>query len=269
MQTVRVEISKLLPNPRNPRRNFSESSIVELAASIEQYGLLSPLVIRRVGANTFELIAGERRLRALKFLERKYADAVVLSAYDLDCQLISLIENLQREDLHYLDQAEACRRILEEHGLTQEELAHRLGRSPSAIANLLRLLRLSPSVQSSLREAGLSERHARALLRLPKEDSQLELICAAKTEGLSVRQLETRVDSLLAASSNTGRPNRHVTCLFRDGRMFVNAVLDTVRELNRLGVCATSRVNRLPGRIEITITLPEGRAKNAELQAKI
>ncbi len=269
MQTVRVEISKLLPNPHNPRRNFPESGIAELAASIEQYGLLSPLVIRRVGANAFELVAGERRLRALKLLERKYADAIVLSAYDLDCRLISLIENLQREDLHYLDQAEACRRILDEHGLTQEELAHRLGRSPSSIANLLRLLRLSGPVQSALREANLSERHARALLRLTDESAQLALLRAAKAEGLSVRQLEARVDSLLALSPGVERPNRRVTCLFRDGRMFVNAVLDTVRELNRIGVHATSRVNRLPGRIEITITFPEERIKNYELQAKI
>ncbi len=128
---------------------------------------------------------------------------------------------------------------------------------------------MSGPVQSALREANLSERHARALLRLTDESAQLALLRAAKAEGLSVRQLEARVDSLLALSPGAERPNRRVTCLFRDGRMFVNAVLDTVRELNRIGVHATSRVNRLPGRIEITITFPEERIKNYELQAKI
>ena len=254
MQTMRVEISHLLPNPHNPRARFSEAGIRELAGSIERYGLLSPLVVRRVGRDAFELIAGERRLRALKLLGRTCADCVVLDGGDLQCRLVALIENLEREDLHYLEEAEAYRQILREHALTQEELAKRLGRSPSAIANRLRLLKLSPEVLEVLsRSQNLTERHARALLRLPDPLRQLDACEQAEREHMSVRRLEALVEQMLKSPP----PRRNVTRLFRDSRMFVNAVIKTVRELNELGIRASSRVERLPDRIEITVTLPE------------
>ena len=255
LQTVRVEVSQLAPNPRNPRRGFAEGEIRALAASIARYGLLSPLAVRRVEGG-YELIAGERRLRALRLLGWKSAPCVLLEADDLESRLLSLIENIQREDLHYLDEAEACRAILREHGLTQEELARRLGRSPSAIANRLRLLKLPGEVRAFLRETpSLSERHARALLKLPDAARQLEAARRAGREGMSVRRLEALVEQL--ARQEPAHPQPRVTRLFRDGRMFVNAVLNTVRELNALGVPAVSRVTRLPGRIEVTVTLPE------------
>ncbi len=255
MQTVRVEVSQLAPNPRNPRKRFVEADIRALAASIARYGLLSPLVVRRVNSG-YELIAGERRLRALRLLAWKSAPCVVLEADDLESRLMALIENIAREDLHYLEEAEAYRAILREHGITQEELARRLGRSPSAIANRLRLLKLPAEVRALLRSTpALSERHARALLKLPDAARQLEAARRAGRENMSVRRLEALVEQL--AQEEPPQPRRHVTRLFRDGRMFVNAVLNTVRQLNALGVPAASRVTRLPGRIEITVTLPE------------
>lgn len=254
MQTVRVEVSQLASNPRNPRQGFAEGDIRALAASIARHGLLSPLAVRRVEGG-YELVAGERRLRALRLLGWKSAPCVLLDADDLESRLLSLIENIQREDLHYLDEAEACRAILSEHGITQEELARRLGRSPSAVANRLRLLKLPGEVRAFLRETpSLSERHARALLKLPDAARQLEAARRAGREGMSVRRLEALVEQLARPEP---RPKPQVTRLFRDGRMFVNAVLNTVRELNALGVPAVSRVTRLPGRIEVTVTLPE------------
>ena len=255
MQTVRVEASQLAPNPRNPRKRVVEADIRALAASIARYGLFSPLVVRRVNSG-YELIAGERRLRALRLLAWKSAPCVVLEADDLESRLMALIENIAREDLHYLEEAEAYRAILREHGITQEELARRLGRSPSAIANRLRLLKLPAEVRALLRSTpALSERHARALLKLPDTARQLEAARRAGRENMSVRRLEALVEQL--AQEEPPQPRRHVTRLFRDGRMFVNAVLNTVRQLNALGVPAASRVTRLPGRIEITVTLPE------------
>ena len=148
---ARIELSRIAASPYQPRRSIDDASIQELAESIKRFGLLSPLLVRRCTAGEYELIAGERRLRALKELGWTHADAIVLSAYDRDCALIGLIENLEREDLHYLDEAEACRRILHEHGLTQEELASILSMSPSALANRLRLLRLSVETRDFLR----------------------------------------------------------------------------------------------------------------------
>ena len=250
---VRVELSQLSSDPQGARRGDSGAELRALAASIAEHGLLVPLAVRKVGRG-YAVVAGERRLRALRLLGWKSAPCVLVTADDLESRLMALVENIQRQELHYLDEAEACRAILREHGLTQEELAHRLGRSPSALANRLRLLKLPESVRAVLRESpSLGERHARALLKLPDAPLQLDAVRRAARERLSVRALEGLVERL----ARPRPPQARVKRVFRDGRMFVNAVLNTVRELNALGVPAASQVKRLPGRIEITVTLPE------------
>ena len=257
---VRVELSRLLSGTHGARRDFTGAELRALAASIAEHGLLSPLAVRKAGG-AYEVVAGERRLRALRLLGWQSAPCVLVTADDLESRLMALVENLQRQDLHYLDEAEACRAILREHGLTQEELARRLGRSPSALANRLRLLKLPESVRAALRESpALGERHARALLKLPGAGLQLDAARRAAREKMSVRALEALVERLACPRP----PQAHVKRVFRDGRMFVNAVLNTVRELNALGVPAASQVRRLPGRIEITVTLPESVNTGAE-----
>lgn len=250
---ARIPVESIRPSPYQPRRTFCESSIAELADSIREHGLLTPLLVRRVGAGVYELIAGERRLRALLQLGQSYADAIVLSVYDRDCALLALIENLQRENLHFLDEAEACRAILDEHGVTQEQLARSLSVSPSALNNRLRLLKLPESVRSSLRLSALSERHARALLRLSDEADQLHLIRETVAHHLSVKQLEARVARTLKAAELPAK--RQVSALLRDNRIVINAVLDTVRELNRIGVSAVSRVEEHPDCVDVIVTI--------------
>ena len=191
-------------------------------------------------------------MRALKLLGRTHAEAIVLGAFDLDSALMALVENLQREDLHYLDEAEAYRAILDEHGLTQEALAQSLSLSASALANRLRLLRLPARVRAALRETGLSERHARALLRVPDEGAQLELVRECAARRLPVQQLEARIRRLIALYVYLLPCVRHV---LRDNRLLVNAVLDAVRELNRIGVRADSRVEEQPGAVQVIVTI--------------
>lgn len=248
---VRIPLGDIAPSPYQPRRAFSESSIAELAESIRQHGLLTPLLVRRVGADRYELIAGERRLRALRLLGRAFAEAIVLSAFDPDCALLALVENLQRENLHYLDEAEAFRAILDRESVTQDALAKSLSISPSALANRLRLLRLSDPVRQALRERGLSERHARALLRLNDESAQLALIREASEQRLSVQQLEARIAHLRRSPA----PQRHVSRIVRDNRIVINAVLDTVKELNRLGVRADGRVEEREDGVTVIVTI--------------
>lgn len=195
-----IELCRIVPNPHQPRRCLDGDALQSLADSIRRFGLLTPLLVRRSGGGSYELIAGERRLRAMALLGWGYADAIVLGASDRDSALIALIENLQREELHFLDEADACRRILREQELTQEELAAALGKSPSALANLLRLLRLGRAVRACVRDGGLSERHARALLRLSAEADQLALARLAVKERLSVRQLEGQIEARLKAA---------------------------------------------------------------------
>lgn len=249
---ARIPIESIRPNPCQPRRVFSESSIRDLAESIRLHGLLTPLLVRRVNAEQYELIAGERRLRALGLLGRGCAEAVVLSAYDQDCAVLALVENLQRENLHYLDEAEAYRAILAAHNLTQESLAQSLSISPSALANRLRLLKLPDEVRAAVRAANLSERHARALLRLPDASRQLALIREAAQRPMSVKQFEGRIDRMLRTPPE--RP--HVSRVIRDHRIIINAVLDTVKELNRIGVRADSRVEEHPDSVTVIVTIP-------------
>jgi ParB family transcriptional regulator, chromosome partitioning protein len=245
----RVPLSAVSPSREQPRRRFLEESIASLAESIERDGLLSPPMVRPCPGG-YELIAGERRLRALKKLGAVSVDALVVEATDSEAAILSLVENLQREELHYLDEAEACRRLIQQHGLTQREIAERLGRSQSAVANLLRLLALPDAVRDALRDAPLGERHARALLRLPNESEQLALATRAAEEGMSVRTLEAVIDR---GERSVPRP-LHIYC--RDQRMFVNALLATVRSLNRAGVKAVSRILEKPDSVEVIVTLP-------------
>ena len=252
-RVTRIELSRIAPNPFQPRRTADEDGLRDLAESIRRFGLLSPLLVRRAGGNGYELIAGERRLRAMELLGWSSADAIILGAGDRDSALIALIENLQREELHFLDEEESCLRILREHDLTQGELSAALGRSPSALANRLRLLRLGRNVKACIREGQLSERHARALLRLDREADQLRLARAAAQQRLSVRQLEEQIDALLR-EKRPAAP-RSAAGLARDSRLVINALKDTVRQLKRIGVPASSRVEAHEDYYDVIVTI--------------
>ena len=250
---LRIPIQDIRLNPRQPRRQFQPESIAALAESIRRYGLLSPLLVRSLPDGGYELIAGERRLRALRRLERTHAEAIVTEADDCGSALMALVENLQREDLHYLDAAAACKRILESQPITQERLAASLCCSPSALANRLRLLKLSPEVQTAIRLHGLSERHARALLKLDAGVDQLSLVRETSAQHLSVKQLEVRVEQRLRGPS---AKRRQASPLVRDNRLVINAVLDTVRELSRIGVPVRSRVEEREDHVEVIVSIP-------------
>ena len=254
-RVLRIELQKIHPGASQPRRQFDENTIRELADSIRRYGLLSPLLVRRDVCGEYALIAGERRLRALRLLGRKTADAILLDPSDTDGALIALIENLQREELHYLDEAEACRKILLRRELTQEQLAAALSKSPSALANLLRLLKLPKSVRMFAREKGLSERHARALLKLNDEDAQLRLAAEAAAGQLSVRALEAEIERQLRAVPVALPAKKPIARLIRDNRLVLNAINDTVRQLRHIGVRLQSRIEPREGEYDVIITV--------------
>ena len=167
-----ISLNQIRPNPQQPRRSFDEDSLSELAESIRSYGILQPLTVRRQGTG-YELVAGERRLRAAAMAGLREVPCLVAQVGEEDSALLALMENLQRRDLDCWEEAEALSRLIARYGLSQEEAARRLGRSQPAVANKLRLLRLPDSVRQFLQENGLTERHARALLRLGTEEQQL------------------------------------------------------------------------------------------------
>lgn len=248
----RVPLRDIRPDPAQPRRLFPREGIEALADSIRLHGQLSPLLLRESpDGRGFRLVSGARRLMALKRLGRAWAEALVLPAGDLESGLIALVENLQREELHYLDAADACRRLLDTQPITQAHLAAGLSVSPSALANRLRLLKLPEAVRDALREGNLSERHARALLRLPDEASQLSLARLAAEQRLSVAQLEARIARRLAPA----RPRPRLGRLVRDNRVVINALMNTVKELVRIGVPVRSRVEEGPDHIDVIVTI--------------
>ncbi|MDP2859878.1 MAG: ParB/RepB/Spo0J family partition protein [Bacillota bacterium] len=203
-QIVEIEIGQISPSPNQPRQEFAEESIKELADSIVQYGLVQPIVVRRAGPG-YEVVAGERRLRAATLAGLKTIGAVVRELSDADALQIALIENLQREDLNPLEEAEAYRRLVQDFGLTQDGVADRVAKSRPQVANILRLLQLEPQVQEMVRRDKLSAGHARALLALDNPTVQRAAAERMVEKGLSVREAEAHVSALIGRGHRVTR----------------------------------------------------------------
>lgn len=185
-----VSVDAIVPNPRQPRTNFEDAALRELAASVKEYGVLNPLTVRPLTEGRYELIAGERRLRAAKLAGLKEVPVVIRAAGDQNSLELAMIENVQREDINAMEAAHAYRRLMDEFGLTQEGVADKVGKARPTIANSLRLLKLPPKVQSGLHEGRISEGHARALLAFPELEQQMAMFNAIVEKGLSVREVE-------------------------------------------------------------------------------
>lgn len=237
---VEVNVASIHPNPYQPRATFDEESIAELAQSIQQVGLLQPLLVRKVD-DGYELVAGERRLRAVTSLGmEKVACIVQQDIEDESSAMMALIENLQREDLHYLEEAQCYQKLLETYGLTQEELANRIGKSQSSIANKLRLLKLSDEVKAAMTEKRLSERHARALLKLTDDKQRLDAVEKIAEKGLSVKETEQMVEKTLNKAyderQDGAKPRPKLMRIVRDYRLFMNTINQAVNQLRESGM---------------------------------
>ena len=214
-----IPLDRILANPFQPRRRFDKQELEELAASIKNYGLLQPILVRPKGNFWYEIIAGERRVRAFRLLDRKKIPALVRDLSDEDMGLFALLENLQRQDLSFWEEAEGYARLLEEFNLTQEELAQRLGKSQSTIANKLRLLRLPDSIRHNISREIFTERHARALLRLPEQEIQEQVAEKIAADGLTVQATEQLIATMLGEVRPKEKKSR-VIRVYKDIRLF-------------------------------------------------
>ena len=245
------------PNPAQPRKAFDEAGLRELAESIRRHGILQPLTVRRREGG-WELVAGERRLRAARLAGLTAVPCLEARVDDRESALLALVENLQRRDLHYFEEAAAIAAYLRQTGATQEEAAAQLGRSPSAVANKLRLLRLSDDCRKVLVEGGLTERHARTLLRLEDESERLRAAQHMAANGLNVAQAEQYVDRRLAALQSTPPAGRR-TYIIKDVRLFLNSVDRGLRLIREAGVDAQSGREETEDAILLTIRIPKRR----------
>ena len=254
-QVLALPPEEIQPNPYQPRRMFDPAELEALADSIRRHGVLQPLTVRRTDGG-WELVAGERRLRAAQMAGLETVPCVEREADDNTSALLALVENLQRQDLHYLEEAAAIADYLCQSGVTQEEAAARLGRSPSALANKLRLLRLSAECRRLLVEQGLSERHARCLLRLEDEEERLAALRYIADKHLTVAQAEQYVERRLRALQSTP-PQRRKAFIMKDVRLFLNSLDRSLRLVREAGVRAETQRQDTEDSILLTIRMPK------------
>ncbi len=243
IRIIYLEIEEIIKNPYQPRKFFDIKSLTELSESIKAYGIIQPVNVRKTPAGNYELITGERRLRAALMAGMKKIPCIVVNVDDNDSALMALIENLQREDLNCIEEAEAYGRILKEYNMTQEELGIQIGKSQAAIANKIRLLKLSPMVKTVLINHNLSERHARCLLQLGSEEQQLKILRKVREGNLSVSDTEMLVRNIGHGSSTCDKESE-VTgtrkAAVMDIRIFVNTVKQAIDLMIKSGIQAES-----------------------------
>lgn len=256
-ETKTIPIKNISPNPHQPRKEFDKAALQDLAISIMEYGLMQPITVRQTGPFDYELIAGERRLTACRNLGMAYIPAIVMTASVTDSAVLALVENIQRENLNFIEEAEAFSRLIEEHGLTQEQLADKLGKSQSAIANKLRILRLPQKIRDIITENGLTERHARALLRLPDDRMKTKVANIIVERGFNVTKSEELIEKILKTPVKEKNEIRTDTRIFKDVRIFANTIRQAVELMRKSGIDARTNKTEKDDSIEYTITIPK------------
>lgn len=236
---MQIESSKVEKNPYQPRKDFAEQDIINLASSIQEYGVIQPITVRKVKQG-YQLIAGERRLRACILLGFKEIPAIVQEMDDAMMAAVSLVENLQRKELNYFEEAEAYRMIMDKFSITQEELAKKVGKSQSSIANKVRLLRLADEVKNLMIPEYITERHARAVLKLNSIETQKYLVKKIYEQELTVKETEELVEILrrhnIPKSKKTEEGGQQVSMLIKDSRIFLNTIKETVLRAKQIGI---------------------------------
>ncbi|MEE0203756.1 MAG: ParB/RepB/Spo0J family partition protein [Oscillospiraceae bacterium] len=250
-----------------PRRQFDEESLRELAASIAVCGILNPLTVRRKGS-AYELVAGERRLRGAKLAGLREVPCILLNADLEEASLLALVENIQREDLNFWEEALAIQRMMRLFGLNQETAAKRLGKSQSAVANKLRILKLPEDILESLLRNHLTERHARALLRLPEAVLQREVLAEIISRDMTVAAAERLIDRILEERAQEQQRQRR-TFLLKDVRLFLNSLTKNLELMKQGGIHADCSTRETDEALIVTVTIPKNRGESPETAARI
>ena len=256
-----LRADELSPNPVQPRRRFDDEALAELSESIKTYGILNPLTVRLRGGK-YELVAGERRLRAAKLAGLQEVPCILLDVNMEDASLIALVENLQRRDLDFIEEAAGINQLIRMFGMSQEEAARRIGKSQSAVANKLRLLKLPPDVLEALRENGLTERHGRALLRLQRPEAQREALAYIIDNGLTVAATDAYVDALLSRPepeppAEAEKPEHKRTFVLKDVRVFLNTLSRSIDLMKQGGIDAGVQRQETEDSLILTISIPK------------
>lgn len=252
-----LSVDEIFPSPVQPRKRFPQESLQELSESIAQYGVLNPLTIRRRGA-VYELVAGERRLRASKMAGLSEVPCIVIDVNMEEAGLLALIENIQRKDLDFVEEAEGISQLIRLFDMSQEEAAQRLGKSQPSIANKLRLLRLPMDVLDKLRDDGLTERHGRALLRLKTVEEQRMAVSVMAREQMNVAAAEEYIETILKIPSEEEPKTRRKTLfILKDVRVFLNTLTHGLEMMKQGGIDAGFEKSETENELVLTISIPK------------
>lgn len=258
-EVVKLPLMSIIPNRFQPRTIFDDSKIEELARTIHTHGVIQPIVVRKIDNDQYEIIAGERRFRAMTKLEWSEVPAIVRNLSDKETASVALIENLQREELTAIEEALAYQKLLELHELTQEALAQRLGKGQSTVANKIRLLKLPDAIQESILKREISERHARALMPIKDEEVQISIFKEALEQNFNVKQLEKRVEEYLNPpvkdDSKKEKPKRKAVS--RDVRIALNTLRQTFAMVAKSGIRMETEEEELEEYYQITVKIPK------------
>ncbi|ACA42222.1 nucleoid occlusion protein [Lysinibacillus sp. fkY74-1] len=261
-EVIKLPIDQIVPNRFQPRTIFDDEKIEELSRTIHTHGVIQPIVVRKTSENQYEIIAGERRYRAMKKLQWTEVPAIVRNLTDKETASIALIENLQREELTAIEEAVAYQKLLELHELTQEALAQRLGKGQSTVANKLRLLRLPDEVQQAILQRKISERHARALIAIKDQPLQLEVLQQTVDNDWNVRQLEEQIQAILHPVTDEqesvpkkAKPKRKA--ISKDVRIALNTIKQSLTMVTKSGITVKTEEEDTEEYYQITVKIPK------------
>jgi len=254
---VSLDMDRIYPNPNQPRQRFNDSDIEELAASIKTSGLIQPIIVRRLDIG-YELVAGERRLRAARLCGMREISCIIVEATERASAMMSLAENMQRKDLNFFEEAEAISAMTQLFRFTQEDVALRLGKSQSFIANKVRLLKLSQQERRKIIEYGFTERHARALLAVDSSDIRDEIIEDVYKRKLNVENTERLIEQYAQKTRELQRIRKCRTA-FKDVRLFVNTLNHAVEVMQAAGINAQVKKTKERDYIEYVVRIPQSK----------
>ncbi|WFA08309.1 nucleoid occlusion protein [Tissierella sp. Yu-01] len=253
-----IPINSIRPNPYQPRKSFNLKALEELSISIKSFGIIQPISVRRISEESYELIAGERRLRASELANLKEIPAIVVEYRDKESAMVALVENLQRENLNFIEEAEGYNNLIEDHRFTQLELAEKLGKSQSTIANKLRLLKLPYDIQKTLIEENLTERHGRALLKLPDDDLRRIVLDKTINNNLNVNSTEALVEDILdnLRKKDEKAYKQNIKSLI-NVRIYLNTIKKAYKAIKEYGINAEYGEEDKGEYVLVTIKVPK------------
>lgn len=256
-EIVKIDLEKITPNKYQPREIFKDESLIELKESIKSYGIIQPISVRKLNEDNYEIVAGERRYKAAKLAGFTEIPSIVIEIEDNDSANIALIENIQREDLNFIEEAKAYDKIMKKFGLTQGDLAKKIGKTQSTIANKIRILKLPEVVKEKLLTNDLTERHGRALLKIKDEEIQEEIINKIIEKNLNVKDTERLIKSVNEKINKEEKPNKQNIRNFINYKIYINTIKNAYNEILKTGIDAKFEEKEKDNYIEVKVKIPK------------